>query len=732
MRSLSKFRHATIACSVLLAFLLSAVPPYAYADEQLSSALSTTGRVLSKEEIAERAQDGALPRIVDRSDENYNVQPTSEYARLSSCLPSKVDLRENGTVSLVKNQDQTGTCWAFGTLAAAETSIANATGSTPPSLSAYQLAYFAHEPLSKDKSQLMGTEISQAGEGTHAKEGLENQRLLLGGTETTAASLLMQGCGVALDSSIPFPASALYWGLTSDSDSLVAALRRESVARVSKISYLGCGANTKQDEDGNTVYSSTNETVLTRIKEQLVSGNAATIAYFGDNVYDSYLRYVAPVTFAQYTYEYQRANHVVCVVGYDDNYSKSNFIEGHQPPADGAFIVKNSWGDDWGLDGYFYLSYYDQSLSEAYSLEFDVSTYNGTKIDADEEIVDQYDYLQANIVAAYDKDDPAWYSNVYTSSIKQQLHTIGTYICDDDTELSYKVYKLKSDAKTPLDVQGSLDAPEAAGTYITDYEGYVTIDLDEPINLAAGEKYAILFSQDTLDGESAAPVPMQFDDSYTVANRYGASTVINEGESFYSSDPESEWKSWTMSNANGYAYDNYCVKGYATSMTSTPFVMFNTQEGSAVPTQAVDVGELAEEPASPTRDGYVFKGWFTDQACTQPFDFSTPISSDITLWAKWETPAQAEETERKDEEPGESGEQDGDQSGDQANGDADNQTTSQADGRVDDDALTQNARTASKGALANTGDEQLAFVFCAACSGAAIVLVGMSRRTRSR
>ncbi len=701
---------------VILVLALPAVPALAYADRYPSSDLSAIGRVLSEQEIAEQVENGGLPRIVDRSDENYNVQPASEYSRLSTRLPSKVDLRENGTVSSVKNQDQTGTCWAFGTLASAETSIANASSLAPPSLSAYQLAYFAFEPLSKDKSQLIGTEVSQSGEGLHMKAGLENERLLHGSQEITAASLLMQGCGIASDSSIPFPASALSSGLLTDSDNLDVAQRRESVARLSKFSYLGCVANTKQGESGNRIYSSTNETVLTRIKEQLASGNAATISYFGDDVTDYYMRYVAPVTFAQYTYEYQRANHVVCVVGYDDSYSKDNFIEGHQPPADGAFIVKNSWGDGWALDGYFYLSYYDQSLAEAYSSEFDVSTYDGSEIDTDEEIVDQYDYLQANIVMAYKKDDPVWYSNVYTSSKKQQLHTIATYICNDNVELTYKVYKLKSDAKTPLDVQGSLDKPDASGTYINDYEGYVTIDLDEPINLAEGEKYAILFSQDTLDGIPAAPVPAQFDDSYELTTEYGASTVINEGESFYSSDPADGWKSWTMNRANGIAYDNYCAKGYATSMTSTPFVMFNTQGGGAIPTQAVEAGGLAKEPDSPTREGYVFNGWFTDQACTQAFDFTTPISGDITLWAKWETPVQPGEPDQKDEDPS--------QIGDQVN----DQLDSQADSQVGDGELTQRADAASAGTLSKTGDgDSAGLVIYLVCLSAITALIAFKR-----
>lgn len=54
------------------------------------------------------------------------------------------------------------------------------------------------------------------------------------------------------------------------------------------------------------------------------------------------------------TYE---ANHDVAVIGWDDNYPKENFKI--TPPGNGAWIIKNSWADNWGEKGYAYISYYD-------------------------------------------------------------------------------------------------------------------------------------------------------------------------------------------------------------------------------------------------------------------------------------------------------------------------------------------------------------------------------------
>lgn len=63
-------------------------------------------------------------------------------------------------------------------------------------------------------------------------------------------------------------------------------------------------------------------------------------------------------------------------------------------------------------------------------------------------------------------------------------------------------------------------------------------------------------------------------------------------------------------------------------------VSFETGEGSKVDFQTTADGKLVK-PADPTRDGYTFGGWYTDEACTQAYDFSTPVTAGLTLYAKW-------------------------------------------------------------------------------------------------
>ena len=72
------------------------------------------------------------------------------------------------------------------------------------------------------------------------------------------------------------------------------------------------------------------------------------------------------------------------------------------------------------------------------------------------------------------------------------------------------------------------------------------------------------------------------------------------------------------------------------SVTQNYIVRFDTNGGSSVNSQKVVEGNLAVEPKNPTRDCYDFVGWYTDSSLTKKYNFNTPVTSDITLYAKWE------------------------------------------------------------------------------------------------
>ena len=69
-------------------------------------------------------------------------------------------------------------------------------------------------------------------------------------------------------------------------------------------------------------------------------------------------------------------------------------------------------------------------------------------------------------------------------------------------------------------------------------------------------------------------------------------------------------------------------------------VTFASRGGSSVLPQYVSAGDTATPPTAPSRMGYTFYRWTTDEAGTNPYDFSTPVTADLTLYAQW-TPANA-------------------------------------------------------------------------------------------
>lgn len=64
-------------------------------------------------------------------------------------------------------------------------------------------------------------------------------------------------------------------------------------------------------------------------------------------------------------------------------------------------------------------------------------------------------------------------------------------------------------------------------------------------------------------------------------------------------------------------------------------VTFNSNGGSDVPEQ-IRANAPATKPSEPTKDGYDFGGWYTDEACTAAYDFTQPVTDSVTLYAKWE------------------------------------------------------------------------------------------------
>ncbi|WP_432290193.1 InlB B-repeat-containing protein [Olsenella uli] len=136
------------------------------------------------------------------------------------------------------------------------------------------------------------------------------------------------------------------------------------------------------------------------------------------------------------------------------------------------------------------------------------------------------------------------------------------------------------------------------------------------------------------------------DGMYTISAKDG--TLPNGQTSLGSAqDSQGNWRWWVL-YINGKQSNllavNYYVKagdkiewvfgdGSVSALPHT--VTFNTGEGSAVDSQVVADAAKATKPADPTRDGYVFAGWYADADLKSPYDFSASVTKDLTLYAKW-------------------------------------------------------------------------------------------------
>jgi len=201
-----------------------------------------------------------------------------------------------------------------------------------------------------------------------------------------------------------------------------------------------------------------------------------------------------------------RPNHDVVIVGWDDNYSKSNFnssLEG-----DGAFICMNSWGASFGDGGLFYVSYYDSNIgmhNVVYTRTEDTDNYDN---------IYQTDICGWVGQMGYD-DATAYFANVYTVNDSELLKAVGFYATGKATE--YEIYVVKNYEGTE-----SFDDMQFVqkGSFVN--AGYYTVDLDVPIEIEGGLQCAVVVKIKTPG--SSRPVAIEYR-----ADEYTSSVVLDDG-----------------------------------------------------------------------------------------------------------------------------------------------------------------------------------------------------------
>ena len=213
--------------------------------------------------------------------------------------------------------------------------------------------------------------------------------------------------------------------------------------------------------------------------------------------------------------EFDLPNHAIALVGWDDNYSRKNF--GITPPGDGAWICKNTWGSEFGEDGYFYISYYSDSLNYVFFNEDDqylnldrVFTFilNDT-IRLDKNY--QYDY--AGPTMYWKLDNHAALKNVFNATEDEYLAAVSTYFIDN-SEYELNIY-----------VNDELVLNQSS----TSKPGYYTINLNKLIPLKANDTFAVVFNITSLDNDELMVYCTYKDEVISDVYRQGISFYANPG-----------------------------------------------------------------------------------------------------------------------------------------------------------------------------------------------------------
>ena len=356
---------------------------------------------------------------------------------------------------------------------------------------------------------------------------------------------------------------------------------------------------------------------LNAIKSELVQGRAVTIgiADFGIPDYRVTLDENAEPTYQQAKtkyccmYSYDKAydasdpesiNHVimagheVTIIGYDDHFPKEYFNDPNGTIAgDGAFIAKNSWNANWGEQGFFHISYYDQSLTTPMTIDFELPAKDAEEKEKLSAYTAQiYDLMPSAFnyeEAAFDKETAM--ANVFTADEDMMLTHVSytTHTCNE--EVTYSVYLLDDDAKDPAD--GVLAATVSA---FCPYGGFQKTALKEPVAIRKGQRYSVVVTSKREDGMYGVNVTgfvnpdgekylintkidevtsmdiseeeqaYLFDDWY--AHMWYNKEAIGEGESYLMTD--GAWTDWSdiikLAQTKEYSqylnFDNFSIKAY--------------------------------------------------------------------------------------------------------------------------------------------------------------------------
>ena len=466
-----------------------------------------------------RELDGEYQIIPDVLNDNYSYIDGTEITK-AAAYPSTY---KTANLPDVRDQGSYGVCWAFSTISLIETNlIKNNLVSNDIDLSELHLVNYTYNCVNDPLGGLEG-DINKF-------DTSYGSVMQYGGNVEMAANSLLDWEGAVNEDVVPYTIEYVRQVENNQLDDSLAY--GKDVAHVQNFYRV----NTTSKED---------------VKKAVMDYGAVSISYWSDQSSDWSTKYYNSLTAAYYCPEGRTTNHAVNIVGWDDDYSSDNFAT--KPEGNGAWIVRNSWGSEYGKDGYFYLSYYDKSIySVGYTLEAELSdNYNNN-----------YQYDGAMLYGYMGYGGSNKYSNIFEAKANlggsENIKAV-SFMTGSSTNLNYtvSVYTNLSDDTNPE--SGTLAAQKSG---VTTYDGMYTVVLDSSVNINEGKKFSVVVEVNSNSGKTAY---LAYERSMQSGKAgYWCTASVKANQSFINS-PYNGWNDFSNKSYGG----NFIIKAFTDNETTT-------------------------------------------------------------------------------------------------------------------------------------------------------------------
>ena len=597
---------------------------------------------LSDEEKANTIEPRKYDIVMQKDNATYlkelnNVFRVQQLLRatISANYNLKDVIPENVTI---KNQMSTNSCWAFATIGMLESHLALRDKNASSPTVTYDFSE-KHMNYATARSAFLNGETNTYGFTKNLSDG---------GNIYLATQYMANGLGVVNESDVPF-------------------VNSEENIDISEIQNKEVKATLYDTVEFPSTYTSERAEIMPQIKEHIVNYGGIYAGIHGANVLgDAYNNETGAIYCTNTIFE--PMDHTVVIIGWDDNYSVENFNEDQRPTENGAWIIKNSWGDTISEKlSVVKQAMFEQQQSYCESMGWDtpekipddviLDTYkasygeNKVSIQGEDFVVEMgdkgYMYISyedcnvyKNLIGIEKATNTKDYENIYQNDTLGPINNIvfsgqdalslANVFKRDTTNTEYldkiSIYTFQGyTCKVFVNPNGSSKAKEdlqevqlTSGETDTFEPGYHTIEFAEPIELT-GDSFVVVVQiiTDDYTKEFALESP--------IAESMWQDAVYNEGESFCASADEFENNTWTdlATMEDEELRGNLCIKAYTTS--EVPEVPEEPEEPEEPENPGTETPEEPEDPGEETPDTPEDPGTETPE---EPQE--TPVPSDFT------------------------------------------------------------------------------------------------------